>query len=81
MQGRLGKREETGLRKVSSEIVLRGEKTSLMEELASAVSDGAAFHHAGLNREHRRLVEEAFKEGRIKILASTPTLASGVNLR
>ncbi len=80
LRGRLGKREETGLRKVSSEIVLRGEKTSLMEELASAVSDGAAFHHAGLNREHRRLVEEAFKEGRIKILASTPTLASGVNL-
>jgi helicase len=80
LRGRLGKREETGLRKVSSEIVLRGEKTSLMEDLASAVSDGAAFHHAGLNREHRRLVEEAFKEGRIKILASTPTLASGVNL-
>ena len=74
------KREQTELEKTSSDIILRGEKTSLTDGLASAIARGAAFHHAGLNREHRRIVEEAFKEGKIKILSATPTLASGVNL-
>ena len=80
LTGTHGKREQTELEKTSSEITLRGEKTSLTDGLASAVARGAAFHHAGLNREHRRLVEEAFKEGKIKILSATPTLAAGVNL-
>jgi helicase len=75
-----GKREQTELERISSEIILRGEKTRLTDGLASAVTRGAAFHHAGLNREHRRIVEEAFKDGKIKILSATPTLASGVNL-
>ena len=80
LTGTHGKREQTELEKTSSEIILRGEKTSLTDGLASAVARGAAFHHAGLNREHRRIVEEAFKEGKIKILSATPTLAAGVNL-
>ena len=80
LTGTHGKREQTELEKTSSEIILRGEKTSLTDDLASAVARGAAFHHAGLNREHRRIVEEAFKEGKIKILSATPTLAAGVNL-
>ena len=75
-----GKRAQTELERISSDIVLRGEKTSLTDSLSSAVARGAAFHHAGLNREHRRIVEEAFKDGKIKILSATPTLASGVNL-
>jgi helicase len=61
-------------------VSVRGEKTRLTDQLADAVSKGAAFHHAGLNREHRRLIEQSFKEGKIKILSATPTLASGVNL-
>ncbi len=80
LTGTHGKREQTELEKTSSEIILRGEKTSLTDGLASAVARGAAFHHAGLNRAHRRIVEEAFKEGKIKILSATPTLAAGVNL-
>lgn len=80
LTGTHGKREQTELEKTSSDIILRGEKTSLTDGLASAIARGAAFHHAGLNREHRRIVEEAFKEGKIKILSATPTLASGVNL-
>ena len=80
LTGTHGKREQTALERISSDIILRGEKTSLTDGLSSAVARGAAFHHAGLNREHRRIVEEAFKEGKIKILSATPTLAAGVNL-
>jgi len=80
LRGSLGKREETKLREISAEITLRGEKTRLTDDLASAVTNGAAFHHAGLRTEHRRIIENAFKDGWIKILSSTPTLASGVNL-
>ena len=49
------------------------------EDLADAVAKGSAFHHAGLASEHRSLVEEAFRDRLIKVVAATPTLAAGVN--
>ncbi len=49
------------------------------DDLADAVERGAAFHHAGCAREHRSLVEEAFRERLIKVISATPTLAAGVN--
>lgn len=88
----MGRRASAVLRRVisprekrSCEIVARGirttgEKTRLSEILADQVSLGAAFHHAGLHSAHRRMVEDAFRDGKIKILAATPTLAAGVNL-
>jgi len=76
----LTKREQTELAKISSEIILHGEKTKITDDLSNAVTNGAAFHHAGLNRDHRRIIEQAFKAGKIKIISATPTLASGVNL-
>lgn len=39
-----------------------------------------SVHHAGLLRKDRNLVEQMFKEGNIKVLFSTATLAWGVNL-
>ncbi|MFB6154243.1 MAG: ATP-dependent DNA helicase [Halodesulfurarchaeum sp.] len=53
--------------------------TETSEDLASAVERGAAFHHAGLAREHRTLVERAFRERDIRAICATPTLAAGVN--
>jgi len=53
--------------------------TETSEDLASAVERGAAFHHAGLARTHRSLVEDAFRERDIKAISATPTLAAGVN--
>jgi helicase len=72
--------EETKLHQVATQISSYGEKTRLSDDLAQSILMGAVFHHAGLNREHRRIVEKAFKEGIIKILSATPTLAAGVNL-
>ncbi len=53
--------------------------TDTSDDLAEAVEQGAAFHHAGLARDHRSLVEEAFRERLIKVVSATPTLAAGVN--
>ncbi|QKY21272.1 ATP-dependent DNA helicase [Halolamina sp. CBA1230] len=53
--------------------------TATSDDLADCVAKGAAFHHAGLSSEHRDLVEEAFRDRLIKVIAATPTLAAGVN--
>ena len=76
----INKREEIELHRVSSEVRSFGEKTRLTDDLADFISKGVAFHHAGLNREHRRIVETGFKDGHIKVICATPTLAAGVNL-
>lgn len=49
----------------------------LLKEL---ISKRVSFHHAGLTVEQRRLIEEGFRKGVIKVIFSTPTLAAGVNL-
>ncbi|MEF8801035.1 MAG: ATP-dependent DNA helicase [Halolamina sp.] len=53
--------------------------TATSDDLADAVQQGAAFHHAGLASAHRNLVEDAFRDRLIKVIAATPTLAAGVN--
>jgi len=53
--------------------------TETSDDLADAVADGAAFHHAGLSRGHRELVENAFRDRLVKVVCATPTLAAGVN--
>ncbi|HII86188.1 TPA: DEAD/DEAH box helicase [Candidatus Bathyarchaeota archaeon] len=57
-----------------------GERTRLSESLAGLVRCGTAFHHAGLGGGHRRVIEDLFRQGKIKVLTATPTLAFGVNL-
>lgn len=68
------------LEEIAFQILSTGEKTSLSEALAEAIKKGCGFHHAGLEAAHRKIVEDAFKSGKIKILTATPTLAAGVNL-
>ncbi len=53
--------------------------TDTSDDLADAVEQGAAFHHAGLARDHRSLVEDAFRDRLVKVVCATPTLAAGVN--
>ncbi|HDJ50759.1 MAG TPA: DEAD/DEAH box helicase, partial [Thermoprotei archaeon] len=54
--------------------------SKLIERLSEVVRRKVAFHHAGLPFELRKVVERAFREGKIKVLTATPTLAAGVNL-
>ncbi|HXX73310.1 MAG TPA: DEAD/DEAH box helicase [Candidatus Acidoferrales bacterium] len=76
----LPKQDRRGLENIAQRILSSGERTRLGEALAEQVLNGVAFHHAGLPSTHRKIVEDSFKTGRLKILSATPTLAAGVNL-
>jgi helicase len=76
----LSKPAKRSLEHDANRILAVGERTSLGESLAELVKCGTAFHHAGLGGGHRKLIEDAFRQGRIKVLTATPTLAFGVNL-
>ena len=64
----------------ADKILAAGEKTRISEALAELTKCGVAFHHAGLTGGHRKLIEDSFRQGKIKVLTATPTLAFGVNL-
>jgi helicase len=79
-QRQLSPEEKKAVQEASRRILTSGEETSLSRLLAEVVAKGSAFHHAGLETEHRRIVEEYYRARAIKLLAATPTLAAGVNL-
>ena len=54
--------------------------TKQCERLAFCLKKGIAFHHAGLVSKQRELIEENFRNGTIKIICSTPTLAYGIDM-
>ena len=62
------------------ELIQTKEKTPMMEKEIDLMRKGIAFHHAGLDSLTRRVVENMFRSGNIKIVCSTSTLAAGVNL-
>ncbi len=63
-----------------SESILATGESETCRRLAQCVARGIAFHHAGLLPEQRRIVEQGFRDNKIKVIASTPTLAAGLNL-
>jgi len=54
--------------------------TKQCQRLALCIKKGVAFHHAGLVAKQRELIEENFKNGIVKIICATPTLAMGIDL-
>lgn len=80
------KRAAVVLKKTSAELdsyaerIAKADATPSGKVLANAVKNGAAFHHAGLPRAAREAIEEGFRKGDIQAIASTPTLAAGINL-
>jgi len=63
-----------------AEEILAENDGEMSKKLAKCIKKGSAFHHAGLLSGQRRIVEEAFRNGDVRILVATPTLAAGVNL-
>ncbi|CAB1425352.1 unnamed protein product [Pleuronectes platessa] len=53
---------------------------SVCPVLRRTVPYGLAYHHSGLTTEERKLVEEAYSNGVLCLLACTSTLAAGINL-
>ncbi|MEM3641374.1 MAG: DEAD/DEAH box helicase, partial [Candidatus Bathyarchaeia archaeon] len=76
----LSKPTKRSLEHEAERILTTGERTRISELLAELVKCGVAFHHAGLGGGHRKLIEDSFRDGKIKVLTATPTLAFGVNL-
>ena len=76
----LEKNDLKELEKTSKKILSQNENTEIVKTLATLVKKGVAFHHAGLNQNCREIIEKEFRNGTIKLLSSTPTLAAGVNL-
>lgn len=54
--------------------------TKQCRKLSTCIMDGVAFHHAGETAQQRKAIENAFREGIIKVITATPTLAFGLNL-
>lgn len=65
---------------LSKEISIGGEDSSTGSSLAKSAKGGVGFHHAGLTNRQRKAIERSFKNGDIKCIVATPTLAQGVNL-
>ncbi|WP_435334373.1 ATP-dependent DNA helicase [Haloarchaeobius sp. TZWWS8] len=70
--------EKSDLRELAAE-VRDVSDSDTSDDLADVVAKGGAFHHAGLAREHRALVEDAFRDRKLRVICATPTLAAGVN--
>lgn len=73
--------KESELAKVSKRLIGEQEEpTSMGRKLGMCIKNGCAFHHAGLTGPQRRLVEAGFRQGTIRCIVATPTLAAGINL-
>jgi helicase len=76
----LSEDDRDSLIRIARSISSRGEQTRISKLLAELIKQGVAFHHAGLAPIQRKIIEDSFRNGNIKVIAATPTLAFGVNL-
>ncbi len=55
------------------------EETPTRDFLNQWIDKGVAYHNAGLALDERRTIEQFFREGVLRVLVTTSTLAAGVN--
>ena len=58
----------------------KAEPTRSKQLLIECLDRGVAFHNADLSASERRAIEKYFKQGEIKVIVATTTLAMGMNL-
>jgi helicase len=75
----LSPQEQAHLKTVGAELTDDGEPSLAGQQLGHLMAHGVAYHTAGLSSRQRRTVEQNFREGKIKVICATPTLAAGVN--
>ncbi len=61
------------------EELLTLEETTARDYLIRLLRKGIGMHHADLSLEQRQVIERHFRQGSIRILCSTSTLAMGIN--
>ncbi|KAF7974023.1 hypothetical protein HWV62_13539 [Athelia sp. TMB] len=54
-------------------------KTSIQPWALDCLRRGIAVHHAGMNKHYRSLVESLFRQGFVRVVIATGTLALGIN--
>ncbi len=56
------------------------ENTTLKESLILCLQSGVAFHNADLTFDERKVVEQFYSKGDVRVIFSTTTLSLGINL-
>lgn len=54
--------------------------TKQCQKLAIVLEKGISFHHAGLVNKQKTLIEDLFRNQKVKVICCTPTLAMGINM-
>lgn len=73
-------KQDVRLEEIATKILSATTKpTKQCKRLAYCVRRAQAFHHSGLTNTQRAIIEDAFREGRIRTISATPTLAAGVD--
>ncbi|KAH7193064.1 uncharacterized protein B0J16DRAFT_300657 [Fusarium flagelliforme] len=55
-------------------------KDKVASWLVDALRRGLGVHHAGMNRRYRQVVEMLFRQGYLRVVVATGTLALGINM-
>jgi helicase len=54
--------------------------TEQCKTISELIKKGVCFHNAGILSKQRKIIEDLFREGKLKTISATPTLHMGVNI-